>query len=109
MVLSPGSAFAAVDDTVRTFADHQVQLVERQALVGLGHLRGANEEGAEQRPLAPPTLSSVMPVFLRIKPISLSAIDGKTTFTETAVHILRPWMVGVANFIEAGENQALLW
>ncbi len=30
----PRLRFAAVDDTVRTFADHQVQLVERQALVG---------------------------------------------------------------------------
>ena len=49
----PWLRFAAVDDTVRTFADHQVQLVERQALVGLGHLRGANEEGAEQRAAGP--------------------------------------------------------
>ena len=49
----PGLGFAAIHHPFRAFAEGLLKLFQRQALMGLGHLGGANKEGAEQRAAGP--------------------------------------------------------
>ena len=109
MVLSPGSRFAAVDDAVRAFADHQVQFVERQALGEPGDLRGANEEGAEQRAAGTADVGEQRHAGVFEDKANIF-IGNRRQFSTT---LLKPRcmfraVIGIADlFIEAGEKIAL--